>query len=66
MASASPDSVAAEARAFFEGAMAALSRITGDPTRATQILATLEGAMILAQSIEDIAVFDAATRGLRD
>lgn len=59
-----PDEVAREARDFFEAAIEALTAVTGNLERSTQILATLEGAMILARSLDDLAVYDAATKHL--
>lgn len=60
-----PEGVALEARAFFETAIEALSKITGDVESATRTLSTLEGAMILARSMGDLSVYDTATKDLR-
>jgi len=59
-----PCAVADEARSFFEQAIGRLTDITGDSNRAMQVLATLEGAMILAKSLNDTSAFDSATHGL--
>ena len=60
-----PDDVADEARAFFEASIDALTTITEDTSKATQVLASLEGAMILARSLNDVSVYDAATEQLK-
>jgi TetR/AcrR family transcriptional repressor of nem operon len=64
-----PPEVAAEAKRFFARGVDALARIQGEPTverrqAALGILATLEGAMLLARTLGDPAVFDAATATL--
>ena len=66
-----PDPVAAEARRFFDVNITWLDRVLArephmaapeDRRSATlRIIATLEGAMILARTLGDPAVFDAAT-----
>jgi TetR/AcrR family transcriptional repressor of nem operon len=69
-AGALPPEVAAEARRFFEGSLAHLLRlpeITAEPVptrRALFVLATLEGAMLLARVMPDPATFEHATAGL--
>ena len=69
-----PRPVAAEARQFFEKNIAWLSivfaRAPGERSpeqvraAALQVIATLEGAMILARTLDDPQVFDAVTQGL--
>jgi TetR/AcrR family transcriptional repressor of nem operon len=67
--SALPAEVAAEARSFFERALEQLAEAlegrTEDPRGlATRVLATLEGAMLLARALDDPGVFDLATQRL--
>ena len=67
-----PRSVAAEARRFFEANLdwlvVVIERRGGREgplaarAEAMQIVATLEGALILARSLDDPSVFDAATQ----
>lgn len=69
-----PKPVAAEARRFFEANLDWLVTVierrtaregeTSAREEAMQIVATLEGALILARSLDDHAVFDAATKAL--
>ena len=69
-----PRSVAGEAKHFFERniewLMTVYERAGGIKVRsnrqaaAMRLLATLEGAMILARSLDDTSVFDEVTRGL--
>jgi len=64
-----PDEVRREVRDFFQRAMDHLAEgLRGDEderkTQAMAILARLEGAVLLARSLEDIEVFDRATSGL--
>ena len=69
-----PPSVAAEARRFFEANLDWLVTVIERQNRredvlaareeAMQILATLEGALILARSLDDPSVFDGATKAL--
>lgn len=56
--------VAHEVRQFFEASVAHL--VAGGLTeeRATQVLATLEGAILMASVQGDVSVFDRATAGL--
>ena len=67
-AGALPPAVAAEARRFFERGAECLARAEGasDTARDTglRILATLEGAMLVARILGDPAVFDQATAEL--
>lgn len=68
-AGALPPEVAAEARRFFERGAACLARAHGGPAAAAgdaglRVLATLEGAMLLARALGDPAAFDRATAGL--
>ncbi len=66
-----PDEVAAEARRFFERGVESLTR-AGDaagqeaasPEAALRIMATLEGAMLLARTLRNHAIFDQATANL--
>jgi len=67
-----PDTVADQARRFFDANIAWLTRVlerqaAGDDARdeALRRIATLEGAMILARSLDDPGVFNAATKTLR-
>ena len=69
-----PAPVAAEAKAFFERNIAWLSQVferasesrTPEEARvaAMHVIATLEGALILARTLDDTAAFDAVTQGL--
>lgn len=69
-----PQPVAAEAKRFFERNIAWLTRVferapeerSPEQARAAamHVVATLEGAMILARAMDDTAVFDAVTQGL--
>lgn len=64
-----PPEVAAEARRFFERGAASLARASGLPAEtarnsALHALATLEGAMLLARTLGDLAAFDQATAAL--
>ena len=64
-----PAEVSAEARRFFTRNVQALRRLYGRPSAASrqtalQIMAVLEGAMMLARTLEDPKVFDEATRDL--
>lgn len=69
-----PDPVAAEARRFFERNIDWLARVferapdgrSPEQARAAamHVIATLEGAMILARALDDSAAFDAVTQGL--
>ena len=69
-----PAPVAAEAKHFFERNIAWLSQVferapesrTPEQARvaAMHVIATLEGAMILARALDDTAAFDAVTQGL--
>ncbi len=66
-----PQAVAEEARRFFEANIAWLNAVLvrkggGKDTRARalRMIATLEGALILARSLDDVSAFDAATNDL--
>lgn len=59
-----PSEVANEARAFFTRGIEALSLELDEPSRAVEVFATLEGAMLLARSLGDVAIFDQATAHL--
>ncbi len=67
-----PEAVAAEAKRFFEAniqwliAVFARKGRKGGKAReaALRTIATLEGALILARSLDDVSAFDAATKGL--
>ncbi|BBX65966.1 TetR family transcriptional regulator [Mycobacterium saskatchewanense] len=62
-----PPEVAHEAREFFSrlaGDLAARVGGSDARARALHVLATLEGAMILARSLNDPGAFDSATAGL--
>lgn len=60
-ASTLPYEVRTEARAFFEAGLAQLMAHGLPPARAAQVLATLEGAMLLANVLCRPAAFDEAT-----
>jgi TetR/AcrR family transcriptional repressor of nem operon len=64
-AGALPDEVLTEVRAFFEAGLAQMTarRLTAE--KASQVLATLEGAMLLANVLGRPAAFDDATAALR-
>lgn len=64
-----PPEVSAEARRFFTRSVHALARLYGAPAAASRqtalrIMALLEGAMMLARTLDDPKVFDDATRDL--
>jgi TetR/AcrR family transcriptional repressor of nem operon len=64
-----PPEVSAEARRFFTRNVQALRRLYGPPSAlsrqtALRIMAMLEGAMMLARTLENPKVFDEATRDL--
>ncbi|MGR3512632.1 MAG: TetR/AcrR family transcriptional regulator [Paracoccaceae bacterium] len=60
-----PEAVAGEARLFFQSAMASIARADGlSATDGARVLAQLEGAMLLARSMGDVALFDQATAHL--
>lgn len=64
-----PPEVAAEARRFFERGAESLARAHGGTPEAARdaglrVLATLEGAMLLARTLGDPAAFDRATAAL--
>lgn len=69
-AGALPPEVAAEARRFFERGAECLARAHGGGPAAAardaglRVLATLEGAMLIARALGDPAAFDRATAGL--
>jgi len=70
-AGALPPEVVSEVRRFFEDGVQGLVRALGKPSRsnraiALKILATLEGAMLLARALGDPTAFDQATEGLDD
>ena len=61
--------VTAEVQSFFRRCIDDLARRIGGPdalSRAFHVMATLEGAMVLARAYGDIDAFDQANRGLRD
>lgn len=61
-----PSQVAGEARRFFESGLESLKTTAGlSPQVAIQTLATLEGAMLVATALSDVAAFDQATAALR-
>ena len=57
-----PESVVAEARLFMQQGIAEIGE--GDASLGSRVLAQLEGAMLLARSLGDIAAFDRATECL--
>lgn len=59
-----PEPVAVEARAFLERGIAAIGEGQSDRALGARVLAQLEGAMLLARSMGQIAVFDRATDAL--
>lgn len=59
-----PPEVRAEARRFFQLGLARLRDGGLTTDRATQVLAVLEGGMMLATALEDPSAFDAAAAGL--
>lgn len=67
--SALPDAVADEAKLFFEAGIDRLKRSIGGrgaKARAIRVFAMLEGAMLMARSLEDPKIFDQATASLED
>lgn len=63
-AGALPAEVLAEARAFFEAGLAQMIAQGVTPQKAAEVLATLEGAMLLATVMQRPAAFDEATAAL--
>jgi TetR/AcrR family transcriptional regulator, transcriptional repressor for nem operon len=63
-ATALPDEVRSEARAFFEESLAQMTKRGLTIERAAQVLATLEGAMLLAIVLQRNSAFDEATATL--
>jgi TetR/AcrR family transcriptional repressor of nem operon len=64
-----PPEVLAEAQRFFNRSLEALGRLYGSRSAASRqsalhVMATLEGAMMLARTLNDPKVFDDATRNL--
>lgn len=60
-----PSAVAQEARQFMQNGIDAISRLDGFSAEdGARIMAQLEGAMLLARSLDDPTVFDQATRHL--
>jgi len=62
-----PPEVASSTREFFRSLADDLARRLNDSSpraRALQVLATLEGALILARSLDDVEAFDQATAAL--
>ena len=64
-----PPEIVSEVRRFFESGVNSLASGLGKPSpsnraKALRVLATLEGAMLLARVLDDSAVFDQATEGL--
>jgi TetR/AcrR family transcriptional regulator, transcriptional repressor for nem operon len=64
-----PAEVSAEARRFFRRNLKALGRLYGPPSAASRqsalrVMAILEGAMMLARTLDDPSVFEDATRNL--
>lgn len=56
--------VATEVQRFFDLGMTSLTADGLSPDHATQVLATLEGAILIASVRGDVALFDVATAGL--
>ncbi|MGB0411040.1 MAG: TetR/AcrR family transcriptional regulator [Pikeienuella sp.] len=59
-----PDSVSAPVRAFFQRNLEWLTKACGSPQRAAHVLAAMQGAMMIAQSIGDYALFDSVVAEL--
>lgn len=59
-----PDEVRTEARAFFEAGLRQMAAHGLSPVRAAQVLAVLEGAILLANVLGRPATFDDATAAL--
>jgi hypothetical protein len=64
-----PAEVSAEARRFFRRSLKALGQLYGPPSAssrqsALRVMAMLEGAMMLARTLDDPGVFEEATRNL--
>ena len=64
-----PAEVSAEARRFFRRSLKALGQLYGPPSAASRqsalrVMAMLEGAMMLARTMDDPGVFEEATRNL--
>ncbi|AUH65282.1 TetR/AcrR family transcriptional regulator [Paracoccus zhejiangensis] len=63
-ACALPDEVLSEARGFFEAGLAQMTARGLTTEKAAQVIATLEGAMLLANVLHSPAAFDEATAAL--
>lgn len=63
-AGAFPAEVLAEVRAFFEAGLARMIAQGVTPEKSAGVLATLEGAMLLATVMQRAAAFDEATAAL--
>ena len=64
-----PAEVSVEARRFFRRSLKALGQLYGPPSAASRqsalrVIAILEGAMMLARTLDDPSVFEDATRNL--
>ncbi|MBC7285960.1 hypothetical protein [Hoeflea sp.] len=59
-----PDKALIEARRFFELGLPRLTQSGLSEARAMQVIAALEGGMLLATALENPAAFEAAAAGL--
>lgn len=59
-----PEPVAAEVRQFMELGIATFSHAMDDEDAGPRIMAQLEGAMLLARSMDDTGIFDRATEDI--
>jgi len=59
-----PEDVSAEVKRFFEDNLTWLTNHLGDANKAAMTLSALEGGMLIAQSLDDLAIFDRVKAGL--
>jgi TetR/AcrR family transcriptional regulator, transcriptional repressor for nem operon len=59
-----PPEVATEVKGFFEMCLSKLVKRGLSPARASEVLATITGAMVVANALDDISYYDRATNEL--
>ena len=59
-----PKDVSAEVKRFFEDNLTWLTNHLGDANKAAMTLSALEGGMLIAQSLDDLTIFDWVKAGL--
>jgi TetR/AcrR family transcriptional repressor of nem operon len=61
-----PVEVASEVKGFFQMCLVKLEAQGFSPGDAAQLLTTITGAMVIANALDDVTVYDRATHGLMD